>query len=177
MKTTIICMLFSPLLIAQQNSGAWTNIGPSPAAVEAIAVDPQGSGTIFMGSIAGGVRKSVDGGITWSAVNSGLTTPIVLALAMDASGPQTVYAGTAGSLFKTDDGGATWQTITAISGAIISVATDPNRSGAVYAGVFNNLANGSIRKSIDGGVTWTTLFPTTAAIFSITIDPKNPDVL
>ena len=81
-------------LQAQQDRGGWTNIGPSPAAVEAIAVDPHGSGTIFMGSIAGGIRKSVDGGITWSAVNSGLTTPVVQALAMDASGPQTVYAGT-----------------------------------------------------------------------------------
>ena len=156
---------------------AWTNIGPSPAAVEAIAVDPQGTGTIFMGTIAGGVRKSVDGGITWSAINSGLTTSIVLALAIDASGPQTVYAGTSGSLFKTSDGGATWQNIPAISGAIVSVAADPNRSGVVYAGVFNNLANGSIRKSIDGGVTWTTIFPTTAAIFNITIDPGNSDVL
>ena len=51
MKTTVICILLSPcLLIAQQNSGAWTNIGPSPAAIEAIAVDPQGTRTIFMGT-------------------------------------------------------------------------------------------------------------------------------
>lgn len=173
MKTTVICMLLSPfLLTAQQNNGAWTNIGPSPAAVEAILVDPQGSGTIFVGSDAGGVRKSVDGGITWSAVNSGLTPLNVLALAMDASGPQTVYAGTVGGgLFKTDDGGATWQNL--FPGLVGSVAADPNRSGVVYAGVFNNLAIESIRKSIDGGVTWATIFPTTAAIFNITIDPEN----
>src|ERR1051325_3749893 len=38
MKTPFIGMLLSPfLLMAQQNSGAWTNIGPSPAAVSAIA--------------------------------------------------------------------------------------------------------------------------------------------
>src|ERR1017187_3995194 len=141
-------------LVAQPNGTAWTNIGPSPAAVEAIAVAPHDAGTIFIGSIAGGVRKSVDGGITWSPINSGLTTPIVNALAIDASGPQTVYAGTAGGgLFKTGDGGATWQNIPAISGSVASVAADPNRSGVVYAGVFNNLANGSIRKSIDGGGT------------------------
>jgi photosystem II stability/assembly factor-like uncharacterized protein len=172
-------MLLSPfLLIAQRNGGAWTNIGPSPAAVEAIAVDPQGSGTIFLSAIVGGVRKSVDGGVTWSTVNTGLTNLVVIALAMDASGPQTVYAATVGGgLFKTGDGGATWQNIPAISALVESVAADPNRSGVVYAGVFNNLANGSIRKSIDGGVTWATIFPTTAAIFNITIDPGNSDVL
>ena len=177
MKTTIISMLLSPLLLmAQQNSGAWTNIGPSPAAVRAIAVDRQGSRTIFMGSISGGVRKSVDGGITFSAVNNGLTNPLVRSLAMDASGPQTVYAGASG-LFKTEDGGANWRNIPAISGAVPSLAADPHRSGVVYAGVFNNLANGSIRKSIDGGVTWVTIFSTTAAIANITIDLRNSDVL
>ena len=131
-----------------------------------------------MGITSGGVRKSVDRGITWSTVNTGLTNLAVQSLAMDASGPQTVYAATVGGgLFKTDDGGATWQNIPAISGSIVSVAADPNRSGVVYAGVFMNLANGSIRKSIDGGVTWATIFPTTAAIFNITIDPGNSDVL
>jgi uncharacterized protein (TIGR03437 family) len=97
---------------------------------------------------------------------------------MDASGPQTVNAATSGGgLFKTGDGGATWQNIPAISGSVISVAADPNRSGVVYAGVFPNLGNGSIRKSIDGGITWATIFPSTAAIFNISIDPTNPDVL
>src|SRR5262249_45693573 len=166
MKTIIMGMLLSPfLLMAQQNGGAWTNIGPSPAAVKAIAVDPHGAGTIFMGTIAGGVRKSVDGGMTWSAVNTGLTNLVVQALAIDPSRRQTVYAGIGGGggLFKSDDAGDTWQSIAAISGGVISVAADPNLPGVVYASVFNGLSNGSIRKSTDGGVTWATIFPTTAA--------------
>jgi uncharacterized protein (TIGR03437 family) len=179
MKTATIGILLSPLLVmAQQNGGAWTNIGPGPAAVEAIAVDPQGTGTIFIGTIAGGVRKSLDHGTTWSAINSGLTNLAVLTLTMDASGPQTVYAGTSGNgLFKTGDGGASWKNLTAITGAVISVAADPKRPGVVYAAAFNNLASGSISKSIDGGVTWATIFPSTAAIYNITIDPGNSDVL
>ena len=90
MKEALIGILLLPMtLLAQQSGAAWTNIGPSPAAVQAIAVDPGGTGTIFMGSIAGGVLKSIDGGTTWSAVNNGLTTAVVVALAIDASGPQT----------------------------------------------------------------------------------------
>ena len=65
MKEALIGMLLLPMtLLAQQSGAAWTNIGPSPAAVQAIAVDPGGTGTIFMGSIAGGVQKSIDGGTT-----------------------------------------------------------------------------------------------------------------
>jgi photosystem II stability/assembly factor-like uncharacterized protein len=176
-NTIITGMLLSPfLLMSQQNSGAWSNIGPSPAAVQAIAIDPRGTGTILMGTIGGGVRKSVDGGITWSAANTGLTNLEITALAMDASGPQTAYAGGSG-LSRTTDGGATWQNLPAISGSVASVAADPNRPGVVYAAVFSNLANGSITKSIDGGLTWATLFPTTAAIFNIAINPRNSDVL
>ena len=97
MKTTIIGMLLSPfLLIGQQNSGAWTNIGPSPAAViPPIVVDPRGGGTMFIGLYAGGIRKSTDNGATWSSVNTGLTDLRIQTFAMDASGPQTVYAGAA----------------------------------------------------------------------------------
>jgi len=110
-RAAIGVFLLPMTLLAQQSGAAWTNIGPSPAAVEAIAVDLHGTGTIFMGSIAAGVQKSIDGGTTWSAVNNGLTTPIAWALAIDASGPQTVYAGTGGGLFKTDDGGTTWRNL------------------------------------------------------------------
>lgn len=173
MNTIVTCMLLSPfLLIAQQNGAAWTNIGPSPAAVKAFAVDPRGSGTIFVGAFGGGVRKSVDGGITWSAVNTGLTDLRVSYLAMDASGPQTVYAATFGGQFKSEDGGATWH---GIQGNVL--AADPNRSGVVYGAVGSNLNSGSIQKSIDGGVTWTSILPYTAAIFNFAIDPGNSDVL
>jgi hypothetical protein len=37
-KSAIIGILVSPLLMAQQNGVAWTNIGPTHEAVEAIAV-------------------------------------------------------------------------------------------------------------------------------------------
>src|SRR5512132_2846610 len=100
-------MLLSPfLLMPQQNSSAWTNIGPSPAGIIApVVVDPRGGGSMFIGLLAGGVRKSTDGGVTWSSVNTGITDLRILALAMDASGSRTVYAGAFGGLYKSLDGG------------------------------------------------------------------------
>ena len=170
-RTLMAMVLWPAVVFAQQSGPAWQNIGPHPAAVEAIVVDPGGSGTIYMATVAGGVLKSADAGNTWSAVNNGLTDLAMIGLAMDAAGPQTVYTGNAG-LFKTDDGGVTWRSLPAISGAVTVVAADPNRAGVIYAGVCpTTSANGSIRKSVDGGTTWTTIFPSTAAIFHIAIDP------
>ena len=38
------------LLQAQQNGGAWTNIGPSPVGIIApVVVDPRGGGSMFIG--------------------------------------------------------------------------------------------------------------------------------
>jgi photosystem II stability/assembly factor-like uncharacterized protein len=173
----LITVVLLPLIVlAQPGGAAWTNIGPRPAAIEAIVADPHGSGTIYMATIGGGVLKSSDGGMTWSPVNNGLTDLSMVHLAMDASGPQTVYTGNAG-VFKTDDGGATWHNLPAITGAVVSLAADPNRPGVIYAGVYNNLANGAIRKSVDDGATWTSVFSSTAAIFKIAIDPLDSDIV
>src|SRR5207247_10325726 len=107
-----------------------------------------------------------------------LTHRRIETVTLDASGPQTVYAGTFGSgVFKSINGGDTWQNLAAITGSVTFVTTDPNRSGVVYAGVFPTLTNGSIRKSTDGGATWSIVFPTTAPIFNITVDPANSDIV
>jgi uncharacterized protein (TIGR03437 family) len=177
-KLAIVGVLASALNLIAQNNPAWTNIGPGPAAVEAFSIDPQGSGTIFMGTIAGVVQKSSNGGASWLPMFVGLGSYTVKTLAMDASGPQTVYAGTiSDGMFKTSDGGFTWQNVQAVTGAIASIAADPKRPGVIYAGVFSNLAKGALEKSTDGGATWTSVFSSTATIFNITIDPGNTDTV
>jgi photosystem II stability/assembly factor-like uncharacterized protein len=173
MRTVIFLLLSPTLLIAQQ----WTRIGPTPAAVSAIAIDPRGSGVVCIGTMGGGILKSGDNGNTWAAVNNGFVNLEVSGVAIDASGPQTAYAGSNPGLYKTSDGGQTWQNLPAITGSITAVTADPKQSGVVYAGAFSNLANGAIRKTIDGGATWATILPTTAAIFNIAIDPENTDIL
>ena len=65
MKISTLWLLLSPfLMMSQQYGGAWTNIGPKPAAVQTIAVDTHGTRTLWMATISGGVRKSVDDGNT-----------------------------------------------------------------------------------------------------------------
>ncbi len=58
-----------------------------------------------------GVFKSTNGGGSWTAINSGLTNPYVLALAFDPSATTTIYAGTNGGVFKSTNGGESWTAI------------------------------------------------------------------
>jgi hypothetical protein len=85
------------------------------------------------------VFKSTDAGNNWSAVNTGLPTTPVLALAIDPTSPKIIYAGTySGGMFKSTDAGGSWSEIsTGLPGAAIYVlAMDPTSPQTIYAGTY-----------------------------------------
>ena len=88
--------------------GDWSyiNTGLScPGCVYTLAIDPVTPTTIYAGTQAlggadaGRVFKSTNGGVSWSAFNTGLPNLSVWALAIDPQRPATLYAGTDGGVF------------------------------------------------------------------------------
>jgi len=80
---------------------------------------------------------------------------ITLALAIDPSDPETLYAGGNG-VFKTTDGGKSWTAIDsdlAELNATITLVIDPKDPATLYAGT----SYGSVFKTADGGARWTTV--------------------
>jgi hypothetical protein len=99
----LACLLSS--VRAQAGVNEWTSNGPPGGVVLALAID---SATVYAG-LDGGVFKSTNGGAAWSAVNAGLTSSYVNALAIDPTAPATVYAGyDYYGVFKSTNGGAAW---------------------------------------------------------------------
>lgn len=94
----IILISFLILVGAGQTSSvsaginSWTGIGPEGGAINALAIDPMTSSTLYAGT-AGGVYKSTDSGDNWSAVNNGLRNAYINTLAIDPVTPTTLYAG------------------------------------------------------------------------------------
>lgn len=73
-------------------------------------MDPSTSSTLYAGTGGVVVFKSINGGSSWNAVNTGLTNLTIRALVIDPSVPTTLYAGTNGrGVYKSIDGAATWQ--------------------------------------------------------------------
>ena len=150
-------------------------------------------------SIVNGVFKTVDGGASWTPVNSGLprytgstTTALdVLALAIHPSNPDIVWATLVdlvsptrvGYIYKTTNGGASWTNVStglntdADIRALIVDQGDPN---ILYAAGAGTVANpGAVYKSSDGGLTWLSLsvgLPADAAL-SLALDPLNSQIL
>jgi hypothetical protein len=179
-----------------------------PGFISALATDPQISGTVYAGSVAGtasgqaaamssGVLKSVDGGQSWSGVNTLWPRVSVSAIVVDPSDSSVVYAHTgyldcaeyscgandytdpvvlaAIGLYRSSDGGATWLKL--------DVAGDANprllgidRQGALYVWVWSQK---QFARSRDGGATWSTLSTNGLPdqIMNLAIDPVNSNHL
>lgn len=95
-----------------------------------------------------GIFHSTDGGVSWSAINSGLTSLEVQDVAVDPAMPERLFAGTDDGVFVSNDGGATWTATPAIP-PVRALAIDPDAPQAIYAGTVAGLYG-----STDGGGSW-----------------------
>ncbi len=89
-----ICLL--SIVFAGTTPAQWVQMnGPYGGHVSCFAVSPANSGTggthLFAGTYRGGVFLSTDNGTRWTAVNNGLTSMYVSALAVSG---QNLFAGT-----------------------------------------------------------------------------------
>ena len=95
-------------------SWAAVNNGLTNRVINALAVDPSVSGTVYAATGAG-VFKTTTAGTTWTEASVGLPrTPsdvpvAILSLAVDPHAPAVIYVGTTSTgVFKSVDGGASW---------------------------------------------------------------------
>lgn len=133
---------------------AWTTL--TTDGVSAIAVAPGAPSVLYAGTFAfgrpgpgplgSGVFKSVDGGSSWSAVNTGLDGSAVFAVGVSPADSATVLTAVEGGVYRTSSGGATWTRVLAAS--IGAVAFDPIHAASVYAG------GADMFRSSDAGLTW-----------------------
>ena len=174
-----------PLALAQQtpqpaqapvpatffNALHWRLIGPFRAGrVVAVAGVPGSATQFYFGSVDGGVWRTGDAGASWKPVFNGQPIASIGALAVSASNPKVIYAGTGESdirsdlasgdgVYKSTDGGKTWQHIGLRHSRQISrILIDPNNPDTVFVGVLGHAYGPSpergVYKSTDGGATW-----------------------
>jgi len=168
--------------IARTIDGAQTWSMVFDLATENVVIDPSDSNTVYAATgeegVAGlghGVFKSTDRGLTWIAMNVGLTNLNVWRLTIDPRDPETLYAGTIGrGVFKSTDGANSWSA-TGLGGRISSIVVHPHHGNIVYA---SDVSTG-IYKSRDGGLTWVQKNKglTSTLVSRLTMHPKDPNVL
>ena len=77
--------------------------------VTSLAVDPADHNIIWAGIEVDGVRRSLDGGETWSRISAGLPIADIHDIVVSPANPKTVVVGANRELFSSTDNGQNWQ--------------------------------------------------------------------
>mgnify|MGYP000169498816 CR=1 FL=1 len=120
------------------------------------------------------------------SAGSGVWTPIgpehepILALAMDPTNPNVLYAATeGGSVFKSADGGLSWRAARHNLGRFVrALAIEPRNPNILYAG--HGPFNMGVSKSTNGGASWRASYSDInffSDVYALAIDPRNRYIL
>lgn len=158
--------------------GTWYETSLSSVGVYAVAAARVPSGYVFVGTWGHGVYRSTDAGVTWTAVNQGLGSLYINALALSPNyaADQTIYAGTnTQGIYKSNDGGDTWQPINngLSSLDILSLAVHPLSPRLLLAGTFGQ----GVFRSQDGGNSWQSISIGNDIVWSLVISPGQPNLI
>ena len=205
---TVVPAAFAALLLAlapgvraqavpadQLDALRYRYIGPQGNRVSSVAGVAGDPSTYYVGAASGGIWKSEDAGISWRPLFDDQQVEAIGALAVAASDPQIVWAGTGephlrsnvsvgDGVYKSTDGGGHWTHMGLdATGRISRVVIHPRNPDIVYVAALGH-AHGpqqerGIYRTLDGGKTWKQVLfvdPNTGAS-DLTMDPNNPRVL
>src|SRR5438552_18961874 len=145
-------------------------IGPVGNRLIAAASIPGDPNVYYVGAASGGIFKTTDAGIHWDPIFDGQTVSSVGSLAIAATDPNIVWAGTGetfirshisvgAGIFKSLDAGKTW-TLMGLekTGRIGRVVIDPRSPDTVFAcalgHAFGPQPERGVFRTTDGGAHW-----------------------
>ncbi|MFI5398586.1 MAG: glycosyl hydrolase [Candidatus Binatia bacterium] len=162
----------------------WTPMGPAPVVagdpsaslpantgrILSLAVDPNDANRVYAGAVNGGVWRSTNGGVTWSARTDDAVSLSIGALAIDPNAPNRIFAGTGeyaeGNLYHSfgqgvlysNDSGDTWTSLAAATfdhANITRILFDP----ADPANHMFLSCDTGVYESTSGGTGWNQIHP------------------
>jgi photosystem II stability/assembly factor-like uncharacterized protein len=173
----------------------WRHIGPEGNRFSAAAGIPGDPHTYYVGAASGGVYKTTDGGVHWTAVFDDQPVQSIGALAVSQSDPNIVWAGTGEGkirshislgqgVYKSTDAGETWTLMgleqTGRIPRLVVHPRDPDIALVCALGhAYGPQQERGVFRTADGGVTWhhALFVDEDTGCSDLAMDPVNPQVL
>lgn len=173
-----------PVNFDTQNPISWVFNTNWSGRVNVITADPNNSQILYAGTPSGGLWKTSDGGVQWTALTDKLAALGVSAIAIHPTNSNEIYIGTGDKnatdtysvgILKSTDGGQSWTQHGMMhevqSGIQIrKLLIHPNSPNIMLCGT-----NGGLFKSTDTGLTWTKVL--TESIRDIDFNIANPSII
>ena len=161
--------------------GKWEQVGESHDMIHCLTVKPDDPEVVLisLGREPGNsIRRSADGGKTWSIV---FDVTSAECLAFSPADYNLVLAGTSHvdhRIIKSSDAGQSWQVISGdgvFGSGIRQVTSDPLDPDIIYVATYSNNYPYQFRKTVDGGVHWANFGPENPTpAHGIYINPSDP---
>jgi photosystem II stability/assembly factor-like uncharacterized protein len=187
----------NPLDSATLAAFPWRSIGPANMSGRITDIEGIGSPskTFYVATVAGGIWKTTNNGITFRPLFTNERVVSMGDLAIAPSDTNVVWAGTGeedsrnsispgGGVYKSTDGGLTWQLMglreTQAIGRIVVHRQNPD---IVYVAALGHIWDANpergLYKTTDGGNTWKLVkfISDKAGFVDVAMHPRNPDVL
>jgi photosystem II stability/assembly factor-like uncharacterized protein len=172
-------------------------IGPAfmGGRISDIAVHPSNPSIWYVSAGSGGLWKTTNAGITWSAIFDDQPSYSIGAIAIDPTSPDVIWVGTGenvsgrhvgwgSGIYRSRNGGETWENMGLQSSEHIGkILFDPRDARVMFVAAEGPLwsAGGDrgLFKSSDGGETWRAVLEIDAntGVTDVEFDPANPDTL
>ena len=191
-----ISAVAQPYNEAQFKGMKWRDIGPYRGGrVLAVTGIPGSPYTYYFGSVAGGVWRTTDGGVSWQPISDKSVISSIGAIAVFESNPSVIYVGTGESclrgnisygdgVYKTTDGGKTWQHVgLKDTQHIARLWIDPRNPDHVLVAALGHAYGPNSERGIfrtnDGGKTWDKILykDDKSGGIDLAVDPHNPNVM
>ena len=180
---------------ASLKSLTFRSIGPAnmmgrATDIEGVPGDPN---IVYVGTAAGGVWKTTNGGTTWKPLFEKQSTLSIGDLALEPGNPEVIYVGTGEGnprnsvsfgrgVYKSTDGGTTWKFLgLGDTRHIARVIVHPRDPNTVFVCAIGHISGPNTERGVyvsrDGGEHWTrSLFTDDEhGCADLDIDPENPN--
>jgi photosystem II stability/assembly factor-like uncharacterized protein len=177
------------------NQAQFRYIGPVGNRATAVAGVPGNSYLYYVGAASGGIFKTTDGGIHWDPVFDSQAVSSIGSLAVAASDPNIVWAGTGESfirshisvgngIYKSTDAGKTWALMgLEKTGRVSNVLIDPRNPDVVLACALGHAygpqPDRGVFRTTDGGKNWEKVLfvDENTGCSDMAMDPNNSHIL
>lgn len=150
--------------------------------------------TYYAATAAGGLWKSVDGGLVWKPVFDDQPVSSIGSVAVAPSDPNVIYVGTgeanirgnvqAGNgIYKSEDAGKTWKHVWKQDGQVGTLIVHPANPDVAFAAVLGHAwgpnPERGVYRTTDGGKTWKKVLgkDDNTGASDVCFDPSSPKVL
>jgi hypothetical protein len=180
----LLALALGQSVLAQSEQEQWQMLGPFGGNARSLAYDPSNPDHILLGSGAGAVFSSADGGRHWTSFALGAGHDLMVkSIVFDPKRTGSIYVagwsitGSGGGFFVSRDRGRSWTEPSALQGkSIQALALTDSVPGMMVAGALDGLY-----RSLDWGDSWQRITPEGHSDLknfeSVAIDPQDPKII